>query len=260
MSAITEKIRKVLAVAESSNQNEAMAALLKARELMARYKLTESDCRDTSGEKKMDLVIYKKDHFTENTNGWFVRLARVVADNYCCVEVVRNRNDSKGKVMYVSFAGINDDPYVACDVFAYAVQHIKRESKKYKKKIGSLILEDQFGNRTHLESKVITRKTRDWESSYVTGFIQGLSKQYEQQFTTGEEAMLALALIPDVKVSDLRVKLDARADRTIREETTNRAALMKGYKDGCSFEFSRTTLPVGNLEAAKKAEQESTTV
>ena len=71
MSAITERIRKVLAVAESSNQNEAMTALLKARELMARYKLTESDCQEESGEKKMRMVIYKKDHFTEATNGWF---------------------------------------------------------------------------------------------------------------------------------------------------------------------------------------------
>ena len=255
MSAITEKIRKVLAVAESSNQNEAMTALLKARELMARYKLTESDCQEESGEKKMRMVIYKKDHFTEATNGWFVRLARIIADNYCCVEMIRN--PPTGKALYISFLGIGDDPVVASDVFGYAVQHIKRESKKYKKKIGSLILEDEFGNRSHLETKLITKKTKTWESSYVSGFIQGLSKQYEQQFTVGEEAMLALALIPDAKVSEMRVKLDAMADRTIREVTTDRSALMKGYKDGCSFEFSRTILPNGNLNAENNSEQEN---
>ena len=49
MSAITEKIRKVLAVAESSNQNEAMTALLKARELMARITLPRPPMAGLSG-------------------------------------------------------------------------------------------------------------------------------------------------------------------------------------------------------------------
>ena len=38
-----EKIRKLLALAESENENEAKAALLKARELMAEHKLSEMD-------------------------------------------------------------------------------------------------------------------------------------------------------------------------------------------------------------------------
>lgn len=41
-----EKIRKLLALAESPNEHEARAALLKARELMAEYKLTEAEIKD----------------------------------------------------------------------------------------------------------------------------------------------------------------------------------------------------------------------
>lgn len=40
---IKGKIRHLLALAESPNENEARAALLKARELMARHKLTEAE-------------------------------------------------------------------------------------------------------------------------------------------------------------------------------------------------------------------------
>ena len=39
MSDVKDKIAKLLALAESPNENEAKAALLKARELMAQHKL-----------------------------------------------------------------------------------------------------------------------------------------------------------------------------------------------------------------------------
>lgn len=41
-----EKIRKLLALAESPNEHEARAALLKARQLMAEHKLSELDFQD----------------------------------------------------------------------------------------------------------------------------------------------------------------------------------------------------------------------
>lgn len=40
---IKDRISKILALAESPNENEARAALLKARELMAKYKLQPED-------------------------------------------------------------------------------------------------------------------------------------------------------------------------------------------------------------------------
>lgn len=39
-----DKIKKFLALAESPNESEAKAALLKARELMAEHKLSEAEC------------------------------------------------------------------------------------------------------------------------------------------------------------------------------------------------------------------------
>ena len=41
-----DRIRKLLALATSPEEGEAKAALLKARELMAKYKLTEMDVRE----------------------------------------------------------------------------------------------------------------------------------------------------------------------------------------------------------------------
>ena len=47
---IKDKIAKLLALAESPNENEARAALLKARELMAEHKLRPEDVKRPKGK------------------------------------------------------------------------------------------------------------------------------------------------------------------------------------------------------------------
>ena len=44
-----DKIRKLLALAESPVEAEAKAALLKARQLMAEHKLTEAELKEANG-------------------------------------------------------------------------------------------------------------------------------------------------------------------------------------------------------------------
>ena len=50
-----EKIRKLLALAESPNEHEARAALLKARQLMAEHKLTEAELKDVEKQQVKDV-------------------------------------------------------------------------------------------------------------------------------------------------------------------------------------------------------------
>ena len=50
MADIKDKIAKLLALAESPNEAEAKAALLKARELMAKNKLTPEECKEQKNQ------------------------------------------------------------------------------------------------------------------------------------------------------------------------------------------------------------------
>ena len=54
----SEKIKKLLALAESPNEHEAKAALLKAKELMAEHKLSELDVKDV-GKKEVKKSCWK---------------------------------------------------------------------------------------------------------------------------------------------------------------------------------------------------------
>ena len=53
------KIKKLLALAESPVEAESRAALLKARELMARHKLSERDLKDEGGQEVKDVEFLK---------------------------------------------------------------------------------------------------------------------------------------------------------------------------------------------------------
>ena len=64
-----EKIKKLLALAGSNNEHEARAAILKAREIMGRYKLTEADleekekscfCDDTGWHNECRMELAEK--------------------------------------------------------------------------------------------------------------------------------------------------------------------------------------------------------
>lgn len=55
---IEKKIRKLLALSESPNEFEAQAALLKARQLMAEYKLTEAELHEEIRKSKQSKHLF----------------------------------------------------------------------------------------------------------------------------------------------------------------------------------------------------------
>lgn len=87
-----EKIQKLLALAESSNENEAKAALLKARELMAEHKMLESDCLQGSNKVRKELIGIK---YTNRKTPWMVLLASFIAENHCCISFRSHKNINK---------------------------------------------------------------------------------------------------------------------------------------------------------------------
>ena len=89
---IEKKIRKLLALSESPNEFEAQAALLKARQLMAEYKLTEAKLHE--GNKKVK-TIKTSISCTKQTNFWIFTLSTVIGENYCCQAVHERAKHSK---------------------------------------------------------------------------------------------------------------------------------------------------------------------
>lgn len=172
MADIKEKIAKLLALAESPNEAEAKAALLKARELMAKNKLTPEECQKQKNQKV--VKDFTDIQCTAMTNPWAASLSAVIADNYCCRAINRKR---KGyKTATIGFIGLEDDFEICKRIFLYAYDCIastcKREIKRnpwddrgtYRKAVNAYGW--GFAMACRMRSRLRRRSTRNGASSW----------------------------------------------------------------------------------------------
>lgn len=90
---VKDKIAKLLALADSSNEHEAKAALLKARQLMAEHKLRPEEIAPKENVKVIRRTVGIT--CTKMTNAWAVQLSAVVAEHYCCKAYRNHRHGDK---------------------------------------------------------------------------------------------------------------------------------------------------------------------
>ena len=204
MSKIQERVAKLLALADSPNEHEARAALLKARELMAEYKLQPEEVQ--TSEKAKVIVQTVGVTFTVMTDSWVSDLSAIIAGRYCC-KAYRNRRYG-GKKMEIGFAGMEDDYEVCRHIFLYAYDCIKSKCR-----------EIQAENRA---LGVSGGAIREMCNAYGQGFTDGLSSAFQKQQEEHQEWGLAMVVpqaVHDATSHHRRARAlkRARMDDTLRE-------------------------------------------
>lgn len=116
MSKITEKIAKLLALAESPYEEEAKAALLQARRLMAEHKLMPEDIEPQENKKMVQECVGVT--CTKLSSPWTVYLSSLIAAHYCCRPYRSHAHGSK--VSEIGFIGMEDDFKLCKLAFLYA--------------------------------------------------------------------------------------------------------------------------------------------
>lgn len=84
---VVDKIQKLLALSESSNEHEAKASMLKAQELLARHKLSLKEVQ----EYKISDIKERRSKITFTRAKWKAQLAGLIADNFGCYHYFRTR-------------------------------------------------------------------------------------------------------------------------------------------------------------------------
>lgn len=210
-----EKIKKLLALAKSPNEHEARAAMLKAREIMARYKLTETDLED-KGNRKIK-TIHTGIIYTSRTGLWISYLQSVIAENYCCTTSVNLITKQK---MEVCFIGFEDDVEICKEIFQYAVDTVLHTTEEQIKKKRNLSV-------TEIRSECL---------SYGIGFAKGCEEAFADQ---GEENWGLVMVVPqEVKDETNRISVGTRKMTT--HYSKNQEQYSKGFEDGKNFKPSRS--------------------
>ena len=210
-----EKIRKLLALAESNNEHEAKAALLKAKELMAEYKIAEIDLADV---KKKDVkTIVTRFEYTKRGEWWIGTLANIISENYCC-RCAGNRNFGQQKRTII-FVGLDGDVDICAKIFEYAVDTARSCGNNFLKKYRG------YQYCTFAEKNKI-------KNSYAIGFARGVKSAFEEQ-KAEKEIGWGLVMVVPKEVNDACSNFVT--DKYISRHTVYNDIKNKGYEDGRKF-------------------------
>jgi hypothetical protein len=224
MANIRDKIAKLLALAESPNEHEARAALLKARKLMAEHKLKPEDIGPKKEEKVIKATVGVT--CTSMTNPWITVLARVIGEHYCCKAYIEQ--PFKGaKTVEVGFIGLEDDFEVCKRTFLFAYETAIKLCKKAVPKFAS------DGARIY----------RERCNAYGLGFCSGLLDEFDKQKQENQE--WGLVMVVPKSVMDVVNGMGSR--KFGRNENNHGEYRNRGYRDGQRFDHGR------KLEAEKRA-------
>lgn len=215
-----QKIRKLLALAESPNENEAMVALLKARSLMAEHKISEKDLQDLP---QQSVIRVKSKHAaTKQVNPWILSLSAVIGEHYCC-QAFRTHY-KRSRTYYVGFIGFREDAEMCNAIFNYAVDCVKSNIAKTEKDMQQYFIP--------------TVDIRRYCNSYGYGFTDGLCRAYEKQNKDNPQEFGLMLTIPK-EVQEASQDLGHKEFKSNAENEIDAHAFWDGYKDGESFDPSR---------------------
>lgn len=221
-----EKIRKLLALAESDNENEARAALLKAKELMAEHKLTEAELKDVKSKKVKKVVTEVT--CSKRREPWILDLSSVIGKNYCCQAYQVKKYDKQ--TMKVGFVGLEDDIDICLAIFDYALDCVRAEHKRMKKKYSP-----QNGYWSEEARKWVKREL----DGYGFGFAHGVRKAFDQQKRekqqNGEEGW-GLVMVMPTEVKEACKDFEEKDLRGKAEREASGSAYRDGYEDGKQFD------------------------
>ena len=206
------KIKKLFALSTSSNENEAQAALLKAQELLAKYKLS---MRDVNGHTMPSKDVSKK--FTDITfkkATWKGLLASLIADNFSVYVYYYTRGSNR-----VVFYGLKEDTETAAEVFEYAVEFITGKVRQLRQRYYRL-----------------GQSAKGLENDYAQGFIVGLKQKFDQQKRENQE--WALVLVKPQIVIDSYQEFEKSFKRSVdvgQKFLGHSSAWQRGVEDGRNF-------------------------
>lgn len=212
---IRDKIKKLLALATSSNENEAKAALLKAKKLMMDHKISEAEVQDLNEQELIHLQCDNVRWTTDSGEIWITSLVDLIADNHLCSCSWFTSKGKRTHILYIH--GIGTDVELCKSVIEYAVGFVR----------GRIKIEQR---------RRVTSDPKAVATSYARGFILGMELMYDEQ--KDEHPEWGLVVSKPQEVDEYMKSLGERNVRT-RKTEFDPLAYMVGQNDGRKFNAQR---------------------
>lgn len=216
---VKEKIKKLLRLSMSSNENEAMLAMKKAQELLAKHKLKMTDVDEAEQSVvTVDTGIY----YTKLKDYWKAYLIDVVSENYCVETYIKKEYGAKRR--QICLVGMKLDIEICIDVFNFAADHIEKWFKDYKREEGW---------------KYSAKYLNAIKNDYGKGFAFGLSGQLERQKEEKAQEWGLVMMVPE-EAKNYVAELSEDKSKAKPNFSGNAEITFRGYIDGESLKMQDT--------------------
>lgn len=218
-SKIADRIRKLLALANSSNVNEAASAAAEAARLMNEHKLTATDVAADDGSKITELPLGAEGFMAS----WKFALVTGVARAFFC-EAIALRVGARRKIRIV---GKKDDAEVAVGVFNYVVKEIDR--------LADLDVETYDAREIMREGRIDVRVYKEnFRKGAAEGVATRLKEETDRFKNSGERALVVVTQSKDELRDYLRNKYGASkvVDKEAPKTDAEAEAYLRGHERG----------------------------
>lgn len=221
---IQDKIKKLLALSTSPNEYEAKAALLKARKLMADYKLSINDLQPNFSDKEELIKEFCGILFTMSADPWKGTLAKIIGDAYCCSTFLGHIH--RKRTYTIGFIGLKEDYEICKAVYCYAVNFVENEASKIRKS---------------LSPRCSAKEIRNLTIAYGQGFCIGIRENFEEQIASHKKYALILQKPQKVLEEELKLKHLKNPPKAKFLEGGNdiKEQVIKGMQDGKNFNMKQ---------------------
>jgi hypothetical protein len=219
---IKHKIRKLLALTKSPNENEASAALKKASDLMELYRLDKNTCE---GEEIVCIKSYALKKAT-----WIDEIAGAIAWLYA-IYVVKDISRYRNAAERAHFYGSRLDVFIATEMYKYLVNTINRMGKQNIKKNAKTKYRESY--KSGLANNVIHRI-----------FIMGENMSWAPERKHKSEILKK-------RVNTVFLSKTTFLDLKSSKDKINNAAKLRGYNDGSCIHINRQATGSGGRMIAQ---------
>ena len=213
---VIEKVRKLLALSNSSNQHEAALAAAHAQRLLAEHNLSMSELEvqeEGAGEVAIEVA--------KTVPKWLSSLFATVANGFDCFPIVTTTSCSR-----LRFIGVGEDPAVACCTLQYLMQELRRLATAY------------LRSSEAAQGRLSSADRQRVRTSYLLGGVQGVRQALTAQKAQTPTTSTALVPVKDALIKQYREQQIGaiRLQRT-RRSTVLAAAFQQGKNDGAALQI-----------------------
>ncbi len=208
-SPIIEKIKKLLALANSSNEHEAALAASHAQRLLSEHNLAMADIDAAHKPDKADTVEMK---LSKTLPKWLRHLTAGVSAAFDCQAV---HHPATGKM---SFIGIGADVQIALYTFAYLDRTVRQLCTTYMKH--------------HVSPSLANRHRELHRQSYYLGAVSTINSRLRAQKVQTPITTGALVLVKEGLIRQAMNEIGELRTMKSRRSYINGDAYTKGQIDG----------------------------